>query len=95
MPAQTLGKDLLDAVERNNTQKALFLLEAGASTDWYTSDDRRTCLHWAVYHSNIPLVEALVNKGRELYSKRILWNRTPIQSAAYHSSKMEYSYKIC
>ncbi len=74
----------MDAVRENQTLVALALIEADASTDWYTSDDRRTCLHWAVYHSNIPLVEALVNKGANCTAKDS-WNRTPIQPAAYHS----------
>jgi len=75
------GSPLIIAVSNNDYDTAKVLLEAGASTTWYTSDDENRCLHWAVKNRNIKLIELLLKHNSDLTTKNKK-GKTPIQLAA-------------
>lgn len=53
---------LMDAIEKNMTDPAIALINAGANVN-QTTDDGYSVMWWAKYHGNISVINALKNKG--------------------------------
>lgn len=79
------GYVLLSAVIHEKLELAKCLLKAGAPTNWVTSDDMNTCLHWAVKHKNSKMIELLIDHDASLSALNKL-KHTPMIFACYWKS---------
>src|SRR5580658_5895122 len=75
------GSALINALKNTRYDTATMLIEAGAKLTWFTKDEGYDVLHWVVKHSNLQLLELLLNKNASLtYQSEA--KQTPIQLAA-------------
>ena len=73
---------LVEAVRTGDATAARALLAARPAVDVRrTSADGTTALHWAVYHDDVPLVEALIARGADVKAVN-QYGATPMSEAA-------------
>ena len=82
--SSTERKQLAHAARNNNTTAAVLMLEAGWPID-SRSQHNATALHWAAWHGNTRLVEALLEKNAPLEDAQNDFNGTPMRWAVHGS----------
>ena len=81
MTQEKLNKQLLEACNNEEWEKAKELIEQGA--DVKAKDSVKwTALHLAIYHSNLNMVKFLVKNGADVNAKDID-NDTPLRMAKH------------
>jgi ankyrin repeat protein len=82
--SQADRNELAQAARNNDTQAALLMLEAGLPVS-ARGQHRGTPLHWAAWHGNLALVEALLRSNPPLEDAENDFNATPLGWAAHGS----------